>query len=103
MDTIKIDTTAENVGNIKRVYFSLRSATTGDLTDPSTATAKIEKPDGTLTTYNIGTGITAVSTGRWYFDITFDQAGTWNVEISTSGAAAAMYDFRVVVPEKLIS
>ena len=60
------------------------------LTDPSTVTFTITKPDETETAYYFDVlgeadTLTHPSTGIYYIDITIDQAGIWTVEMVSTG------------------
>jgi hypothetical protein len=46
----------------------------GTATDPTTVTAKVKKPDGTITTYS---SPTKDSTGNYHISVSIDQHGTW--------------------------
>ena len=71
----------------------LRAAfdTDGAPNDPTTLTAQVRRPDGTMTTYTYLTTADIVrdSTGRYHLDVVIDQAGTWYVRWAGTGTAQA--------------
>lgn len=73
------------LGDIARLNVSF--TVSGVLTDPTTITAKVLKPDGTSTTYTVGSMI-HVSTGVYYLDVTCTASGRWTYKYVGTGAAA---------------
>ena len=74
-------------------------AATYTLTDPTTVTLTIKTPGGVSTAYTYaGGGVTKDSTGVFYRDVVFSEAGTWYAEWAGTGAAAGVQTvrFRVV-------
>lgn len=64
--------------------------TAGAAANPSTVTCKVEKPDGTETTYATPT-ILNPSTGTFTLVITVDQSGMWTYRwTGTTGTAVAV-------------
>jgi hypothetical protein len=68
--------------------------TNGDPTDPTTVTLTIKKPDLTLLVYGWPAAgadgvLTRESAGRFYAELTYDQAGTWRYRLEGTGAAVA--------------
>jgi hypothetical protein len=74
----------------------------GTNTDPTTVTARVKEPDGTITTLGPvsgatgGSGITRVSAGVYTVPLTLDTAGYWSVRIEGSGAAAGAAEHQAV-------
>jgi hypothetical protein len=61
----------------------------GDAVDPTDITMVVTEPDGTATTYTFnGTPpLSKENTGRYYVDVTLDQAGLWSYRLAWTGAA----------------
>lgn len=87
-------TATYNINDLHRsiiVFYDLAGTT---VTDPSTVTFILTKPDGVLVSYTYGVDAELVkdSTGTYYVDITYDQksrhvikwTGTGNVQLSES-------------------
>lgn len=74
---IKIDATFTNLA--------------GDVTDPTTITAKLRSPDGTITTYVYGTdaALTKVSTGLFRLLYTVAEEGEHHWRMLGTGAVIA--------------
>lgn len=64
------------------------------LVDPTTVTAKLKKPDGTIVTKLYGTDVEVVrdDVGRFHMDVTCDMSGTWTFGWIGTGAGAAVND-----------
>ncbi len=67
-------------------------AVSGMPTDPTTVTAKVKKPSGTVTTYVYGTDAALVkdSTGNYHIDVTSDEKSEWNFRFEGTGTCAAV-------------
>ena len=64
----------------------------GVATDPSVVTLVVDKPDGTTTTtytYGGSPALSKETTGRYYVDVTIDQAGLWAYRLAGTGTAQA--------------
>lgn len=60
-------------------------------TDPDTVTLRVQKPDGTVTTYGPGSvgslaGFLNPAVGTWQRDIDGDLAGSWQYRFNGTGA-----------------
>lgn len=61
----------------------------GVLSDPATISLTVEDPAGAKTTYTYaGAQVQKKSTGVYYYDLTFDQAGRWNYRWLSTGTPA---------------
>ncbi len=75
----------------------------GSPTDPTQVTARVKKPDGTITVLGPvsggtgGGGITRVSAGVFQVPTTFDASGYWFVRIEGTGTAAGAAEHEAVV------
>ena len=64
--------------------------TGGTATDPTTITAKIRTPAGTITTQTYGDGVLLRSAaGAYYVDVTPTTSGTWSYRFIGAGALVA--------------
>ena len=72
------------VGDSVRCHAIFRLMT-GAVTDPTTIVAKHEDPSGTETTPTA----TKTTAGRYYFDLTIDEAGTWSFQFVGTGDIVA--------------
>ncbi len=72
----------------------------GVLTDPTTITLKIKKPDGTSSTYTYAAGeITREAAGKYYKDFTLNQVGFWLYRWEGTGTCEAVDEnYLQVVP-----
>lgn len=66
----------------------------GTPTDPTAVTLVVQKPDGTQLDYGWPSAgadgtLTRESAGRFFFDVTIDQSGTWRFRLAGSGAVTA--------------
>lgn len=73
------------LGDIAELTVTFKVGST--LTDPTTVSAVVRKPDGSTTTYSVPT-IVHTSTGVFYVDVTTDQVGEWGFKWVGTGAAA---------------
>jgi len=66
----------------------------GALTDPTTVTLEVKKPNGTVTTYTYAAAqIIKDSVGRYSYQLTVDAAGVWSYRwIGTGTVVAAEQD-----------
>lgn len=76
--------------------------TNGTATDPTAVLLTIKKPDLSVLAYGWPTpgasgGLTRESAGRFYVEVTYDMAGTWNYRLEGTGAAVAAEEGRVKV------
>lgn len=78
------------------------STIAGTATDPTAVTLVVQKPDGTQLAYSWPSAgangtLTKESTGRFYYEVAIDQAGTWLFRLAGTGAvvAASEGSFRV--------
>jgi hypothetical protein len=81
--------------------------TDGAPTDPSTVTLTIKKPDLTLLVYGwpspaVDGILERESAGRFYAEVTYDQAGTWNYRLEGTGAAVAAEEGRVKISKSKV-
>jgi hypothetical protein len=62
---------------------------TGTITDPTTVSIEILKPDTTSVTYGYPSGangnMTKEGTGRFYYDVDLTQAGVWHWTLTGTG------------------
>lgn len=62
---------------------------TGAAADPTTVSLELKKPDGTDVVYGYPTGadgnLTKETTGRYYRDVSLDQAGLWQWTLAGTG------------------
>lgn len=67
------------------------ATSTGTPSDPTNITAKIEEPDGTLTTYvyAIDDELVREDIGVYYIEHTIEQAGTHRVKFIGTGSVVA--------------
>lgn len=74
-----------------RVRWPVTFRVAGVLTDPTTITAKYQKPDGTEVSKIYGTDVEVVkvSAGEYYIDIDVTAAGTWYARWNGTGACVA--------------
>ena len=90
---------AYDVGDAARLSAAFRAATityasgvpssTLALADPTTVTLELTTPAGTTTTYTYaGAGIIKSSTGVYYRDVTWTEAGEWRAKWAGTGAVA---------------
>lgn len=62
----------------------------GPATDPSTITAKIRAPSGTITTQTYGDGVLQRSgTGAYYLDVITTSSGVWSYRFIGAGLLVA--------------
>lgn len=62
----------------------------GALADPTAITLKVQKPDGTSTSYTYaGAQVVKQSTGVYYYDVDLNQAGTWYYRYEGTSACQA--------------
>lgn len=75
---------ALNVGDVHTVTATFRNAA-GTPTNPTTASLRIRKPDGTQTS------VTPASDGNgvYHYDIALDQVGVWEYGFIGTGAVTA--------------
>lgn len=74
-----------DIGDQVRLTSNLTNLS-GTLTDPTTVTLRVRKPDGVATDYTYAGGaVTKSSTGVYYRDVDIDQAGEWNYRWSGTG------------------
>lgn len=66
------------------------STSAGANTDPTTVAATVKAPDGTTTNKAYPGDITRLTTGIYYFDLTFTQAGVWTIGWTGTGTLAAV-------------
>ena len=73
-------------------------------TDPTAITLRLEKPDGTATTYthNGTPALTRETTGRYYVDVDLDQSGVWAAELKGTGAIVALDQWQFFVRSNLV-
>jgi uncharacterized protein YfaS (alpha-2-macroglobulin family) len=64
------------------------------LTNPTTITLKVRKPDGTITTE---TPVQDGVTGKYRFDIVVNQHGTWSYRFEGTGPAAGVGERSFIV------
>jgi hypothetical protein len=70
----------------------------GVATDPTAVTLVAEKPDQTSTTYTYaGLTLSKETTGRYYVDVTLDQAGLWTYRMAGTGAVVATMEHQLHV------
>lgn len=85
----------ERVGNPSQDTASAAFTTlAGTPTDPTAVTLVVQKPDGTQLHYGWPSAgadgtLTRESAGRFYFDVTIDQSGTWRFRLAGTGAVTA--------------
>jgi hypothetical protein len=73
------------------------------VTDPTTLTLEVKDPSGNTDTYTYAASqITRSSTGVFYRDITFDEAGWWVYEWQAGGAVIAIEGNQIYVRAQLI-
>src|SRR4051794_15649354 len=74
-----------DIGEVVRLGLTVKVA--GVLTDPTTLTATVKDPSGTVTTYIYGTdsALVKISTGTFHLDVDATAAGTWNVRLASTG------------------
>lgn len=84
------------LGEKVRARVTYTDPDTGALTDPSSVTAVLRTPSGTLTTYTYGVDavLSKVSTGLYQLVITLAEVGTykWKWTGSATDKAAVDYD-----------
>lgn len=75
------------------------------LTDPSTITLTVRKPDGTSTVYVYNTDVELVkdSTGTYHLDVTTPTSGVWSWHWKSTGAAAGGDDGSFSVEVSLLT
>lgn len=66
----------------------------GDAADPTTQTAQVRAPDGTITT----PVLTKDSLGHFHVDVTPDAHGDWLVRLAGTGTVEAVALGRISVP-----
>lgn len=72
-----------------RIWTETRAALTGALTAPTTLTIKVRDPSGNIDTYTLaGSTISTNSTGKYYVNVSCDEAGIWAYEIAATGTVA---------------
>jgi hypothetical protein len=70
----------------------------GAVTDPTTITLTVQKPDTTETAYTYALAtLSKESTGRYYVDVTLDQAGLWSYRLAGTGAVIAVEEAQLHV------
>jgi hypothetical protein len=82
----------------------------GAAADPTAALLTVEKPDGTAVVYAWPTPSgsqqalveEAAQTGRFYADVTLDQAGRWRYRLAGTGAVVAAVEGHLTVVRSLI-
>lgn len=74
-------------GDVARMTVEFR--VDGVLTDPTTISATVKKPDGTVTVYTTLTVLPIVrdSQGVYHLDVPANQPGTWTFKFAGTGAA----------------
>lgn len=86
-----------DVGDLIRVSAAFTSG--GDAIDPTTVTAKVKAPTGTITTlvYGVDGGLVKDSAGNYHTDISAAEVGTYAYRFQSTGTgqAAAEGAFRV--------
>lgn len=81
-----------DVGDVRRVVFNFKDATTGNAVDPTTVVVTVTKPDLSTTLPPVVNDPGAV--GRFYVDVNVDQAGTWKARaVTTSPQCAEKHTF----------
>lgn len=73
------------LGTVVRITGTFRNAS-GEPTDPTARTLRVQAPDGTVTSH---TDATSSATGVWIKDITPTQEGTYQYRWTGTGAVAA--------------
>lgn len=78
-----------NIGDLQRVSATNITNAAGVVTDPTTLTLKVMKPDATVDTYVYPTDpiIVKDSVGNYHADIDVDSAGRWAYSWEGTGAA----------------
>ncbi len=68
-------------------------------TDPTTITARVKKPDGTVTVSVYGTDVALVkdSVGNYHIDVDATASGTWRYRFEGTGAAKAAEEGTFIV------
>jgi hypothetical protein len=62
-------------------------------TDPTATALTVQKPDGTETAYTYAlASLSRESVGRFYVDVTLDQAGLWSYKLAGTGAVVAVQE-----------
>lgn len=77
-----------DVGDQVRLWGVFKNLAGADA-DPDTIICKHQDPSGNETTITYPTGMTKASTGRYYVDLTIDEAGTWYYRFNGTGAIIA--------------
>lgn len=82
---------AYDVGDKLRITATFTVASTN--TDPTTITMQHKDPSGNTTSKTYAADPTEVvksATGIYYYDLTFDEAGTWYVKWTGTGTVVAV-------------
>ena len=88
-----------DVGDVPYIVCTFTDSA-GTVIDPTTITLYLEKPSGSVGTYDYASGSVAkLSTGTYTFNGTATEAGNWNVRWVGDGAAIAAQQGRYFVRE----
>ena len=78
-----------NIGDLARISSAFTTAATGTPTDPTTITARVKAPDGSLTVFTYPSGVTKDSTGNFHADFVPTMSGTHFYRWEGTGSAQA--------------
>lgn len=77
------------VGSLVRLQVTFTNAAAA-AADPTAISLKVQKPDGTETTYTYALAeLMKSGTGIYYRDVTIDAAGAWYYKFAGTGAIVA--------------
>lgn len=82
------------IGNAVRSTIKFKSVASGSYVDPTTVTAKVKNPGGTISTYIYGVNpeLQKSSVGVYFLIIDCDQAGAWKYRWEATGDNQAAAD-----------
>lgn len=79
------------VGGGRRIRIYTES-NAGVRTDPTTVAIALTDPSGNVATYTYAAvEITKNTTGDYYYDPSWDEAGEWSIKVTTTGAVADVW------------
>jgi len=98
-----VTATIYDVGDVARIEAPFRDVD-NQPADPTTVTASIRKPDGTVTDYTVSLGeIVRDGVGLYHLDVAVDMAGDWFYRFAGTGTVSVADEKTFVAREPLTS
>lgn len=89
-----------NVGDVIRLksVFTVLDVNT----DPTTITLEVQDPSGNTASYTYPATITKETTGKYYYDLSVDEAGWWIYQWTGTGTVEVVQGNKILVKASLL-